>query len=435
MLAVGLFLGEQAQAATTPMFVISDFISAISGWGGTILASALALFWLLAAIDFIWMGMTLALKQADIAEVVAEIVHRVMHIGFFLALLTFSSSWAPTIIQSLTQLATNASGAPAPTISAVMGSAMTICGAIFSSMSLWSIGTSILLALLCVVILLLFALIAAEIAVSLVSVWLIIYAGMIMLGFGGSRWTQDYAISYYRAVLGASVKLYVMQMLLGVGMTVIGGIAATATAVGGANIVDFFAVAAACLILYVLIMRIGELTHALMSGHVMASSNALATAVAATTAAAATVGGAAAATVGGAAAISSASKLATAERDASGGSSLGNSMASVGKALGGSGGSAAGQALGTALSHAAHTVGNLVSGSARDYMGSVKGEPGSTMGTKGGRMSSRMDDQAATLSAEGSKPNVDDIKKQNYIFGVEHEAAQHKTSHEDDKTK
>ena len=54
-------------------------------------------------------------------------------------------------------------------------------------------------------ILALLAIIAVNMLLLLVSVWLLMYAGIFFLGFGGSRWTSDMAINYYKTVLGVSV--------------------------------------------------------------------------------------------------------------------------------------------------------------------------------------------------------------------------------------
>lgn len=43
------------------------------------------------------------------------------------------------------------------------------------------------------------------------------YAGIFFLGFGGSRWTSDMAINYFKTVLGLAVQLLVMILLVGVG--------------------------------------------------------------------------------------------------------------------------------------------------------------------------------------------------------------------------
>src|SRR5690606_11897358 len=51
----------------------------------------------------------------------------------------------------------------------------------------------------------------------LVSAGMLMYGGIIFLGFGGSRWTSDMAINYYKTVLGVAVQLFTMILLIGIG--------------------------------------------------------------------------------------------------------------------------------------------------------------------------------------------------------------------------
>nr|WP_305807551.1 type IV secretion system protein [Ectothiorhodospira sp. PHS-1] len=49
------------------------------------------------------------------------------------------------------------------------------------------------------------------------TTWLLAYAGIFFLGFGGSRWTSDMAINYYKTVLGVAVQIMTMVLLVGIG--------------------------------------------------------------------------------------------------------------------------------------------------------------------------------------------------------------------------
>lgn len=51
----------------------------------------------------------------------------------------------------------------------------------------------------------------------LCSAWILAYAGIFFLGFGGSRWTSDMAINYFKTVLGVGVQLMTMTLIVGVG--------------------------------------------------------------------------------------------------------------------------------------------------------------------------------------------------------------------------
>ncbi|MGC1586695.1 MAG: type IV secretion system protein, partial [Rhodomicrobium sp.] len=77
-------------------------------WQGTLLAFAQTLFWLLATIEIAMTGIRLTLKGADFGEWAAELVNQILFIGFFLALLTNSSTWANAIVQSFQSAASQA---------------------------------------------------------------------------------------------------------------------------------------------------------------------------------------------------------------------------------------------------------------------------------------------------------------------------------------
>src|SRR6202022_5161575 len=67
------------------------------------------------------------------------------------------------------------------------------------------------------IVLIVCTLISVNMILLLCAAWIVLYAGLIFLGFGGCRWTSDMAINYYRAVLGVGVSLMTMQLIIGLG--------------------------------------------------------------------------------------------------------------------------------------------------------------------------------------------------------------------------
>jgi len=59
--------------------------------------------------------------------------------------------------------------------------------------------------------------IAINMLIVLVSAWVLAYAGIFFLGFGGSRWTHEIALNYYKSVLGLAAKMMTMLLIIGVG--------------------------------------------------------------------------------------------------------------------------------------------------------------------------------------------------------------------------
>jgi type IV secretion system protein TrbL len=72
--------------------------------------------------------------------------------------------------------------------------------------------------IIALIILIVCALIAVNMILLLCAAWVVLYAGIIFLGFGGCRWTSDMAINYYRTVLGVGVSLMTMQLIIGLGI-------------------------------------------------------------------------------------------------------------------------------------------------------------------------------------------------------------------------
>ena len=53
----------------------------------------------------------------------------------------------------------------------------------------------------------------------LISDGILAYTDIFFLCFGGSRWTSDMAINYYKTVLGVAVTLLAMVLLVGISKT------------------------------------------------------------------------------------------------------------------------------------------------------------------------------------------------------------------------
>src|SRR3954449_12717736 len=75
-----------------------------------------------------------------------------------------------------------------------------------------------------------FALIAAIVIVTTVEMYIVTYAGIILLGFGGSTFTKDYAVKYLTYAVSVGLKLMVMGLVVSIGQSIL-----TSTAQGFQN--------------------------------------------------------------------------------------------------------------------------------------------------------------------------------------------------------
>ncbi len=80
---------------------------------------------------------------------------------------------------------------------------------------------STLMIVVAIIVLVVMALIAINMLIMLVSAWVFCYAGVILLGFGGSKWSSDIAINYLRTVLSIGIQLFTMTLIIGIGQSFI----------------------------------------------------------------------------------------------------------------------------------------------------------------------------------------------------------------------
>ena len=201
---------------------LQNFQTSAAGWAAYITARASWLFWTLATISLVWTMGQLALRRAELGEFLGEFISFTLMTGFYWWLLTNGPTFAMQIINSMRQLAGNASGlGPSVYPSTIMDIGFQLLDQVVIQSSVWSPVVSAFNLLLCVIILIVVALIAINMLVLLVSGWILAFAGIFFLGFGGSRWTSDMAINYYRTVLSLGAQLAGMVLVVGIGSSFI----------------------------------------------------------------------------------------------------------------------------------------------------------------------------------------------------------------------
>ena len=222
---VFLLTAKTAAAAVQPDGMLDEvaarFLAASSTWGATITGYASWLFWTLVVISMVWTFGLMALRRADIGEFFAEFIKLTLFTGFFWWLLTNGPGFAMSIIDSMRTIGATAAGLPRElTPSEPISIAFDIIVKAGESYSLTSPIDNLSIFFISLAILACLAVVAANVLLALVTAWIMAYAGVFVLGFGGSRWTSDIAINYFRSVLGIGLKLLTMTLLSGVAVSV-----------------------------------------------------------------------------------------------------------------------------------------------------------------------------------------------------------------------
>ncbi|MDE0208163.1 MAG: type IV secretion system protein, partial [Candidatus Tectomicrobia bacterium] len=190
-------------------------------------------------------------------------------------------------------------------------------------------------------------------AVVQCEVWLVVAAGMIFLGFGGSDWTADYAKRYLTYCLSASAKLYLLYLIIGFGQQSIHN---WINDLDRSSLAVMMGPVALLVVWAVLVIQLPNILQSLLNGVALHGGAPMLMGMGASMAKSAVMAAASAATVGaagGAMAVSEAAKLATTQ--------LGTGAAAV---MGGAASSSpsGGQVLGQTLSNLGSGVMGMAGG-------------------------------------------------------------------------
>ena len=199
--------------------LLNKYRSAGQTWTVTIENAATNLFWLLATISLGWTCASMVIRQSELVEIVAELCRYVMFTGFFFWLLLHGAAFGNAIITSLRQIGGEAAGTGQQIFPmAVLNLGMQVYQQTLQHVNWLQPESIVAPIIIAVIILIVCALIAVNMILLLCAAWIVLYAGLIFLGFGGCRWTSDMAINYYRTVLGVGVSLMTMQLIIGIGV-------------------------------------------------------------------------------------------------------------------------------------------------------------------------------------------------------------------------
>ena len=204
--------------------VLARYSAIATTWATEITSRASWLFWLLVPISMVWTFGFMALRRADLGEFFAEFIRFTIFTGFFWWLLINGPNFANSIIMSMRQIATNAASLPPGfelTPSGIVDIGFIVFGKVLSEASLLSPVDTALGVIISLIILVTLALIGINMLLLLISAWVLAYAGIFYLGFGGSRWTSDIAINYFKTVLGIAMQLFTMVLLVGIGQSIL----------------------------------------------------------------------------------------------------------------------------------------------------------------------------------------------------------------------
>src|SRR6201996_1604855 len=213
--------------AQTPVDVGGTFQQigqAANAWIPAITHESAFLFYVLATLDFAW-GAPSFLRESDFNGLFLSLIKKLLVISFFYAVLINGQVWIPAIVNSFAQLGATAAGVPlAQNPSDIMMQGIQIVSDLFTKVSATDLltqpGGAITTILAACIVLASYIIITLHYVVTKLEAIIVMSAGYIFLGFGGSRWTSPYFERYISLAVSTGVRLMLIYLMLGVFKTV-----------------------------------------------------------------------------------------------------------------------------------------------------------------------------------------------------------------------
>ncbi|PPD54905.1 MAG: P-type conjugative transfer protein TrbL [Methylotenera sp.] len=362
-----------AQAQSTILDNIGNKYKQAAGeWSSTLESIARGLFLKLVLLEVVWFGIMFVLEKDDPREFMVALLKKLVALLFFFAILENFDSWIPAVVNGFAQAGATAAELPTLTPSAIMERGLNLATIIFekiSDLGLTDVGPFFLAVLVGLMILIAFVVISGQMLVTLIESYIVLGAGVLFLGFAGSRWTTTFAEKFISYAVSVGVKLFVTYLIIGAGQTLSNDWAAIIQAAEDPS--GYLEVLGGAIVYTFLAFQIPSLASSMLTGSVSMTLGGLTS----------TAGALGAAGVGAAAATTAAV------------TGVANGAGALGKTIGAAiGASKAGGASGV-LGVAAGAIGAAGSAAAGAVVDGIKGLGGSAGGLAG-----RMNASAAALT-------------------------------------
>lgn len=285
LLAAGLLVLAAPAFADTGGYdvgnIMDKYQTAAQQFGTAISGAALKLCFTLFTIDLVWTVLGRLIKGADTAEIGVAVIFRVMWMGLVLwvmnnpsvplafvnGFIQLGKTGAHTSVISpgdvfwqgvdlvnvmINSFADNATVAGVPVPAGIAAMANPFAAVL--------IGTSLLVIIIC------YAMLAAQFAVAWIQLWFYLAVYPIVLAFGAMKWTKDVAMKVFTTPLVYGVRFMAIYFIIAVGTTLAQDFGNEIAQLSLTNLKPIWTVLAGSVLLFMLTLKVPTLASDLLSG-------------------------------------------------------------------------------------------------------------------------------------------------------------------------
>jgi len=239
--------------------ITTKFSSQASIYGSALKAYAERLFYWCLILDTALLGIRVALKRDDITSILKQFVFILLFAGFIFSVIKNYDVWSMNLINGLKNIGNGIGGQDLTT--APFKTGIEIVRKILDATSAWSPVDSLGYLIIGCIIMACFALMTAQIVMIKCEAYIAMNAAVLLLGFGGSSLLKEYAINTMRYALSVAFKLFVMQLVVGIGMSFVNDFTSTDT-----ELFDLLVLIGAAVVLLALVKTIPDVCAGIING-------------------------------------------------------------------------------------------------------------------------------------------------------------------------
>lgn len=199
--------------------IVNEFASKTNRWTTISQKYARLIFYWCAILEIAWLGIKMALGASDLRETIKNFCITIFTCGFFLAVINNYSEWSYKIINGMLSISAEM-GEIQNSSDNVFKMGLDLCKQVWEiipTIVYTEIGTIFGMVIALFITIVCFCLITAQVIFVKCEAYIAMLAACILVGFGASSFMRDYAINVLKYILAVAFKLFVMQLVIGIG--------------------------------------------------------------------------------------------------------------------------------------------------------------------------------------------------------------------------
>ncbi|WP_008686419.1 P-type conjugative transfer protein TrbL [Desulfovibrio sp. 3_1_syn3] len=199
--------------------IVNSFASKTDKWTSVAQKYAKIVFYWCAVLEVAWLGVKMSLGTSDMRETIKNFCFVLLAAGFFLAVINNYQEWSHQVINGMLSIA-GEMGDIQHSSDNVFKMGLDLCGQVWEvigTISPTKIGTIFGMVIALFIVIVCFCLITAQVIFIKCEAYIAMLAACILVGFGATTFLRDYAVNVLKYILAVAFKLFVMQLVIGIG--------------------------------------------------------------------------------------------------------------------------------------------------------------------------------------------------------------------------